>query len=146
MRLSSSNFSDGQAIPVEFTCQGEGSAPDLAIESVPDSAKSLALTMIDPDSPSGNFVHWLAWNIPADTSAINDGQLPSGSLQGYNDFSQLGYGGPCPAQGLHHYHFKLYALDISLELAEGAYLKDLENAIYNHIVTQSELIGTYQKY
>lgn len=144
MIISSSNFQDGQAIPKACTCQGENRAPDLMIGQVPDDALSLALVMDDPDSPSKKWVHWIAWNIPPTCGSISDGRLPAEAIQGTNDFMKIGYGGPCPHQGLHHYHFTLYALDAILELAEGATLRDLEEAMFDHILDKALLIGTYR--
>jgi Raf kinase inhibitor-like YbhB/YbcL family protein len=145
MQLTSPNFGDGQAIPADYTCQGLNQAPDLIIDDVPEGTLSLALLVTDPDSANGNFVHWLMWNIPPTTTSLYSNQWPNEAKQGYNDFGLPGYGGPCPAEGLHHYHFRLVALDILLDLSEGSYLADLESVMYNHILTECELVGLYQK-
>jgi Raf kinase inhibitor-like YbhB/YbcL family protein len=76
----------------------------------------------DPDAPAGTWVHWVLYNLPANTSELPEGmdkreELATGALQGRNDFRKIGYGGPRPPRGKpHHYYFKLYALDIKLDL------------------------------
>ncbi len=107
MYLSSSAFSDGGSIPSEYTCDGADKVPPLAISSAPKDTASFVMIMDDPDSPSGHFLHWLMYDIPADTQSIAKGS----GKQGMNSWSHTGYGGPCPGSGEHRYHFRLYALN-----------------------------------
>jgi len=145
MKLTSPDFTDGATIPSDFTCDGNDKIPTLIISEVPSSAKSLALIMDDPDSPSGNWTHWLIWNIPAATKELSVNNIPSQAIQGKNDFGNNGYGGPCPGRGEHHYQFKLYALSDSLILQTGASKDNLETEIKKYLIEQVTLTGKYQR-
>src|ERR1051325_11461887 len=101
MTLRSSAFANNAAIPAKYTCDGANVSPPLAISGVPPAAKSLALTVDDPDAPGGSFTHWLVWKIPPSTTSIAEGQHLGTEEQ--NGFGKPGYGGPCPPSGLHHY-------------------------------------------
>jgi Raf kinase inhibitor-like YbhB/YbcL family protein len=145
MQLSSPAFKQNEALPVKYTCDGEDISPQLAIDEIPANTQSFALVMDDPDAVSGTFDHWIAWNIPGSTKTIAEGEkLPS---LGSNGFGSLGYRGPCPPRGKpHHYHFKLFALDIAkLDLKPGASKAQLEKALQGHILDETVLIGTYQR-
>lgn len=142
MKLFSPEFEHNTFIPQKFTCQGKGVNPGLIIESVPEKAKSLVLIMDDPDAPSGDFVHWVLYDIPV-TSRIDENTI-SGK-QGLNSLGRLGYVSPCPPTGVHRYFFKIYALDKILNLAEGLSKSDLEKEMHAHILDKAELIGLYQK-
>jgi Raf kinase inhibitor-like YbhB/YbcL family protein len=150
MTLSSSAFAEGQAIPYQYTCHGQDISPPLQWSGAPAQTKSIALTVEDPDAPSGVFTHWVIFNVPATTSGFPENvsktaTLPDGSRQGKNSFGNTGYNGPCPPGGkMHHYHFKVYALDTSLQLDPGADKPDLLNAINGHVLAQGQLTGTYQ--
>ncbi len=150
-QLHSPDFTAGAAIPIEFTCEGADRSPALKWTDPPAGTKSLALIVDDPDAPAGTWVHWVIYNLPADAHELaagvpKDGELPKGASQGRNDFGRLGYGGPCPPPGLaHRYFFKLYALDVKLELKPGATKAELENAMKGHTLAEAELIGRYKK-
>jgi Raf kinase inhibitor-like YbhB/YbcL family protein len=139
--LTSGAFENGKTIPIIYSCKGENISPEFSWEGAPPGTESFALTLEDPDARG--FVHWLIWNIPADTNTIPEKSLPEGAVQGTTSFNKTGYGGPCPPSGVHHYTFKLYALDTMLELKEGARLKDLQAAIQNHILAESEMTGMF---
>ena len=144
MQIESPAFVHQQFIPQEYTCQGADISPPLIFRDVPKEAISLVLIVDDPDAPGRIFVHWLAWNIPADAHHLPSGERPS--KQGKNDFGTLRYGGPCPPPGKpHRYFFKLYAIDTLLNLANGASKKELESALDGHVVDQAELIGLFQR-
>ncbi len=151
VRISSSAFEDGDPIPVRYTCDGEDVSPPLAWDGAPHGTLSLALICDDPDAPVGTWVHWVIFNIPADSRSLPEGVLlaesgPGGSVQGKNDFMRLGYGGPCPPRGSpHRYFFKLYALDRELALEVGATKRDLLEAMEGHILDEAQLVGTYQR-
>jgi len=144
MKVMSSAFEDGKPIPQRFSCEGENVSPPLQITDVPTEAQGLVIIMDDPDAPMGVFDHWIAWNIAPQVTAIDEGQQPE--FQGINGFGRIGYGGPCPPPGpVHHYYFKVYALDTTLDLPQGATKGDAEAAMQGHIIEQAELVGTYQR-
>ncbi|HEV2390719.1 MAG TPA: YbhB/YbcL family Raf kinase inhibitor-like protein [Verrucomicrobiae bacterium] len=151
MQLTSAAFTEGEAIPVKYTCEGKNVSPPLAWSGVPAGARSLALIADDPDAPSGTWVHWVVYGLPGDAKELAEdlpkGQyIADGAKQGLNDFKHLGYGGPCPPPGkAHHYFFKLYALDTPLDLKPGATKSDLERAIQEHILAEGQLMGTYKR-
>jgi Raf kinase inhibitor-like YbhB/YbcL family protein len=106
--------------------------------------------MDDPDAPGGTWVHWVLYNIPAETRGLQeniapDAQLPDGSMHGINSFGRPGYGGPCPPSGTHRYFFKLYALDTTLSLNESANKEEVLAAIEGHVLAETELVGTYSR-
>ncbi len=142
MKLKSPEFENNEYIPKRFTCGGENVNPALIIENAPTDTKSLALIFDDPDAPMATWVHWVVFNIPV-ISRIEDDSVPG--KQGINDFGRLDYGGPCPPFGTHRYFFKIYALDVELNLEEGITETELEEAMTGHILAKAELIGLYKK-
>ena len=147
MQLTSNVFQDNTALPVDYTCKGRGVSPPLTIKDVPDDTESLALIAHDPDAVHGqDFLHWSVWNITPDTSAIDEGHLPAGAVQGTNDYPCQTYGPACPpaGTGLHRYIFDLYALDIVLDLPAGASRVELESAIAGHSIASARLVGIIQ--
>jgi Raf kinase inhibitor-like YbhB/YbcL family protein len=146
MVILSPAFMNNGDIPAKFTCDDKSVNPELDISGVPQSAKSLALILHDPDAPMpGGFTHWVMWNIPVTTTMIGENSAPAGSVQGENGSGKTGYIGPCPPSGTHHYHFMLYALDSTLNIATSSKKADLESAMQGHIITQTELVGLYAK-
>ncbi len=149
--LSSSSFQNGSQIPKNFTCQGADISPELHWSSPPPGTKSFALIADDPDAPAGTWTHWVLFDLPGQTASLAEGvpktdELPSGGLQGRNDFRKSGYGGPCPPAGKpHRYFFKLYAVDKTLGLKPGANKGEVEQALQGHILGKAELMGTYQR-
>lgn len=145
MKISSLAFSDSQIIPKQYTCDGENISPPLKFEDVPSNARSLVLIVDDPDAPGKTWVHWVLYNIDPKTEKIEENSSPSGAALGLSDFGELGYGGPCPPSGTHRYFFKLYALNITLDLPAGPRKQDIEEAMKGHILEKSELIGHYAR-
>lgn len=145
MQLQSSVFSNNQKIPAKYTCDDGDVNPPLSISDVPQNAKSLVLIVDDPDAPSGNWTHWLVWNIDPTTREITESSVPAGASEGVTDFGRPGYGGPCPPSGTHRYFFNLYALDMMLDLPGDTRRNELEVAITGHIIDQATLIGLYEK-
>ena len=151
MKLESPTFQEGAKIPKKYSCEGWDFSPPLTWNEIPEKTESLALTMNDPDAPGSVFVHWVIFNLPSSSRELLEGvspvpQLPSGALQGKNDFGKFGYGGPCPPPGSpHRYCFALYALDKQLELQAGASQKQVLSAIEGHILAQSQLKGSYRR-
>lgn len=152
--IQSSEFEHGAAIPKIYTCQGDDISPPISWEGVPEGTQSLALIVHDPDVPSPDkpvriWVHWVLYNISADTTALSphmtSAQLPAATLEGKNDWNRTGYGGPCPPMGRHRYFFRLYALDTMLGDLHQPTRDQLEKAMQGHIIAEAELIGTYKK-
>lgn len=152
--ISSASFKDGQSIPKRHTCDGPDISPALVWSGVPANAKSLALIAEDPDAPDPaapkmTWVHWVLYNIPPDSSGLMEGvehnALPPATLEGINDWSRTGYGGPCPPVGKHRYFFKLYVLDTLLPDLKHPTKAKLEKAMHGHILSETHLIGLYQR-
>ena len=147
LELSTPAFKQGEKIPSKFTCDGAGMNPALTFSGVPANTKQLVLTMHDPDvpknlMPSGNFDHWMVWDIAPTSKGIAEA---SGAAMGANGMGKAGYIGPCPPDREHRYFFRLYAVDIALT---GKAFKDraaVEEAIKGHILAQAELMGRYEK-
>ncbi|MBI1812890.1 YbhB/YbcL family Raf kinase inhibitor-like protein [Candidatus Peregrinibacteria bacterium] len=144
MHLTSPAFDSNGPIPSRSTCDGEGERPPLLIGDVPPLAKSLALYVLDPDAPMGTFVHWVAWNIPPQTTQIH-GEESFPGMEGKNSVGKTGYMGPCPPSGVHHYHFTLFALDTMLDLPPTTGKAELLAAIEGHELVRAELVGWYQR-
>lgn len=143
--LTSPAFANNKPIPVSYTCKGQNNQPPLNISSIPQGAKSLALIMRDPDAVSGEWTHWLLWNINPSLKELAENSTPIGSTAGTTSFDKPGYGGPCPpaGTGVHRYIFDLYALDTTLNLPASADRGQLDKAIKNHQLGHAELIGSF---
>lgn len=144
MKLTSV-FAYNENIPSKYTCDGQDLAPVLTVSEVPWEAQELVLIVDDPDAPMGTWVHWLVYNLPADTTKIDSENLPAEAKQGMTDFGKIGWGGPCPPSGTHRYFFKLYALNKKLYLPAGITKTELEKVIKDHIIEKTELIGLYKR-
>jgi Raf kinase inhibitor-like YbhB/YbcL family protein len=154
LTLKSPDFSHGGGIPRRFTCEGEDASPALEWAGVPAGTRTLALIVDDPDAPDPaaprmTWVHWVLYDLPADSAglaaAISPRALPPGTREGRNDWKRTGYGGPCPPIGRHRYFFRLYALDTFLGDLRQPAKAQLEQAMRGHVLAQAELMGTYQK-
>lgn len=145
MKITSSAFGNGENIPVKYTCDGEKINPPLQISEVPSEAKSLTLTVEDPDAPSGTYIHWTVWNIKPAASEIPENSVPQGAVQGTTSAGKPGFVGPCPPTGTHRYDFRLYALDTELELDSSAKIDGLKKAMEGHIIDNAELLGKYTR-
>ena len=138
MILISKDFRDGKRIPSKFTADGINISPQLEWSNAPKETKSFALTCIDPDAPSGAFVHWIVYDIPADVSSVEQGQKIGKELP--NSFGKIGYKGPSPPSGVHRYVFTLYALGI-----EHIDAKNLFKEIEKHKLDSVQLVGLYER-
>ena len=145
MNISSPEFKNNQLIPSQYTCDGINVNPSLEFSDVPANTQSLVLICDDPDAPMGTWVHWLVWNIDPQNITLKANSLPSGAIEGKTSFGSTGYGGPCPPSGTHRYFFKLYALDIKIDLTPNAGKDNLEQAMRGHILDSAELIGLYKR-
>jgi Raf kinase inhibitor-like YbhB/YbcL family protein len=155
MVIGSKVFKHNGEIPGVYTCDGKDISPPLDWKDVPEGAKSLVLIVDDPDAPDPKapkmtWVHWVLYNIPPGTTGLGEAlkpkDLPSGTLEGQNDWKRTGYGGPCPPIGRHRYFHKLYALDVVLpDLKKPTKAKLLE-AMEGHVIASAELVGTYARH
>ncbi len=149
--IKSAAFSNGAAIPRQYTCEGRDISPELQWEGAPAGTLSFALICDDPDAPMGTWVHWVIYNIPAATQGLPEGvatvgSLKDGSQQGFTDFQRTGYGGPCPPAGKpHRYFFRLYALDSMLAIKGKVTKESLLSAMQGHILAEAGLMGTYKR-
>lgn len=148
--IMSSAFASGEAIPELYTCDGSDISPPLEWNFQPSGTMSYAIICDDPDAPVGNWVHWVIYNIPADSLKLEenlpaDSRLSDGTLQGKNSWGKIGYGGPCPPGGTHRYFFRIYALDTKLDLEPEATKEELLDAMDGHIIEKAELMGTYTR-
>lgn len=148
--VESSAYLDGDEIPTRFTCEGEDLSPPIAWNGVPEDAISFALIMEDPDAPIGTWVHWVVYNLPAETIDLSAGVgsgpgLPDGALHGRNDWGDAAYGGPCPPGGTHRYFIYVFALDTVLDLPAGASSADVRDTMKGHILGQAQLMGKYSR-
>ena len=146
LNLTSDAFQDGQPIPEQYSCDGANKSPALKWDDPPAGTKSFALVIDDPDAPSGTFRHWGAYDIPASARSIASGQRVG--TEGKNDKGTAEYTGPCPPKGhgVHHYHFRLFALDVDrLDLGANSKVADVENEASKHAIAQGELIGTFER-
>lgn|GEM_PF-1682365 len=151
--LESPAFSDGGLIPSLHSGEGLDLSPPLRWRGAPAGTRSYALVMDDPDAPTGPWLHWLLFNIPAQLQRLPAGlerspELPNGARHGrcwgVSTFQRLGYQGPLPPAGrAHRYRFQLHALDQVLELPPGCTVADLQRAMAGHVLGCTELIGLY---
>jgi Raf kinase inhibitor-like YbhB/YbcL family protein len=150
MKIASPAFEDGRPIPSKYTCDGENVSPPLEWSDVPTRARSVALICDDPDAPKKDFVHWVVYNVPPDRTALPEHVKPSerladGGSQGKNDFGKVGYGGPCPPSGTHHYRFTLYAVDTELKVPPSSTRQEVMTALKNHVLDTAQLTGVYHR-
>ena len=156
LTVKSPTIVEGHAIPVGHTEDGDDLSPALTWTTLPKGTVSLALIVDDPDAPGEDpWVHWVVINIPGTLTMLPAGfhelaapaGAPEGLVHGKNTWGTLGYRGPAPptGHGIHHYHFKLYALDSKLDLPEGVDKHDLLEALSGHVLARGELVGTYRR-
>lgn len=152
--IRSKSFQHREMIPARYTCDGQDISPPLEWAGIPSEAKSLVLTVYDPDAPDPEapkmtWVHWLLYNIPVSAQGLPESvspkALPAGTREGINSWGRTGYGGPCPPIGKHRYFFKLHALDMLLDDLGQPDMKDLEQTFAGHVLAMTELVGMYQR-
>src|SRR5208283_2926723 len=140
LRLTSTAIASGAAIADDYACTGADRSPALAWSGAPQSTKSFALIVDDPDAPGGTFFHWAAYNIPAGVTSLPAGvpqtaEIAGGGTNGINSFEHIGYNGPCPPPGkIHHYHFRLFALDSTLTPGDRADAAAVQSAMKGHVL------------
>jgi Raf kinase inhibitor-like YbhB/YbcL family protein len=153
--IKSTAFNHNEPIPQKHTGDGADVSPALSWSDVPEGAKELALIMDDPDAPTPQpWVHWVIYKLPPTLTELPEAiaetktlAVPEGALHGKNSWGTIGYRGPAPPRGhgVHHYHFKLYALDTELDLQPELTKEQLLRKMEGHILAEGELIGTYQR-
>lgn len=157
-RLSSTDIAEGKALTNKqvfkgFGCEGENISPQLSWSGAPEGTQSFAISVYDPDAPTGSgWWHWTVANLPATTTSLPSGagnpggKLPEGAVQGRTDFGQAGFGGACPPVGdkPHRYHFVVWALKVDKlpldENASGALVGFMLNA---NALGKAQLTATY---
>lgn len=149
MTVRSPAFQAGGAIPAQYSCEQAGQLPPLEWSGVPDGTQSIAVVIDDPDAPSGDFVHFVAFNLPPDARVLPSARVLAGGAGqvgalGLNSSRQSGYAPICPPSGRHHYRFRVYALDRRLELQQPT-AAELDRAMSGHVLGRGELVGTYAK-
>lgn len=142
--VSSQEFLNSGSIPIKYSCDGDNINPPITIDRVPGDAKSLVLIVEDIDVQRSPFTHWLVFNIDPTITNINENEIPN-ALEGTNDFNELNYKGPCPPTGSHKYYFRIFALDKTLDLQEGAKRTQIDAAMKGHIIGRGEVWGRYSK-
>jgi len=147
--LESSAFRNGREIPRKYARAGQNLSPPLSWQDAPPGTKSFVLIVADPDAPSGTFYHWAVTDIPPDRTELSEGagSRSGGLSQGVNDFGDAYYDGPQPPKGhgVHHYHFRLAALDVAA-LHPGGRKKVAEiwAKARPHMLAETELVGTFE--
>jgi Raf kinase inhibitor-like YbhB/YbcL family protein len=148
LQIRSPAFTNGAAIPDKYTRSGRNISPPLEWSGTPEGTRSFVLLIEDPDAPSGTFRHWAVYDIPGDKIRLDENADVSNFSQGVNDFGNEGYDGPQPpsGHGVHHYHFRIAALDT--DRLEGIQGKAKASAVWDkaqaHKIEDAELVGTYE--
>jgi Raf kinase inhibitor-like YbhB/YbcL family protein len=151
--LTSPAFADNTRLPDKYTGEGENVSPPLNWGEPPAGTVEYALICNDPDAPSGNWIHWVLYGLGKEQHSLPEAVRKSATLpdlggakQGLNSSRKIGYSGPMPPPGkVHHYHFRLYALDSQITLPPGATEADLKKAMEGHILDKTELVGLYSR-
>jgi Raf kinase inhibitor-like YbhB/YbcL family protein len=146
--INSPALKAGQSIPVRYTCDGENLSPPLTWAHPPAHTKAFALVMEDPDAPGGTFTHWMLCDLRATRADLDEGGEADGDgTPGTNDFSKLGYGGPCPPRGhgRHRYRFRLLALSKPLGLRPGFSRAQLDKALAHVVLGTAILVTSYER-
>jgi Raf kinase inhibitor-like YbhB/YbcL family protein len=145
--VESDSFVSHGEIPSRYTCDGADISPHLMWNGVPANAKSLVLSVDDPDAPRGTWNHWYVYDIPASADRLIEGasntrRLPAGSVEAMNDFMKYAYGGPCPPTGRHRYVFRVRAIDKAIS-EKGLSRVEVERRLAGHILAEGKLVGVY---
>ena len=145
LTLTSDAFTNNGAIPAKYSCSGEATSPALAWNGAPAGTKAFALIVHDPDAPlAGGFTHWILFDIPGSATSVL-AAVPAGANIPGGGAQLIAYRGMCPPVGAsaHHYHFRLYALDASLDLNPDPTKNGAEAAMQGHILAQTDLVGLF---
>ena len=157
--LSSKNLGGEATLKEEFNgfgCIGKNESPQLSWKNAPEGTRSFAITMYDPDAPTGSgWWHWVVFDIPTSTTELvaNAGDIkldltPEGTIQSITNYGSQGYGGPCPPQGhgLHQYIITVYALKTdTLGLDKNTNPAIVGYYLWNNTLAKASLITYYKK-
>ena len=144
LTVRSPAFAANSRIPLQFTSQGGDSmSPPLRWSQGPPGTRSFAIIVDDPDASNAPFIHWIVFNIPPAVTGLDPGKLPSACASAVNDSGSSAYYGPNPPSGVHHYHFKVFALDENLPLSSGASKGDVLKAMAGHTLGEGDLVAIY---
>jgi Raf kinase inhibitor-like YbhB/YbcL family protein len=146
--VTSPAWEDGNAIPVNHTCDGDDVSPALTWDGVPDDAVELAVVVDDPDAAGDPFVHWVVFGIDPATAGIDEGTVPDGAKQATNsadDNTGEGWFGSCPPpdDDAHTYRFSVYALDEEVDAGDGDKFGDVLGPIKDAAIAKGVLTGTF---
>jgi Raf kinase inhibitor-like YbhB/YbcL family protein len=149
-RVRSPAFTRDHPIPKLFSRDGGNISPAIVWEDEPAGTRSYALVVEDPDAPKGMFRHWAAYDIPAESNGLPEGAGADAQKvhMGVNDFGNTRYDGPQPppGHGTHHYHFRLFALDVpSLDVPQKSSVQEILAAAQQHALAEAEIVGTFER-
>ena len=142
LMVESMAFANKHYIPYRYTCDAENINPGFRIGKIPLGTKSLVLIMIDTSAAFGEFDHWVVWNIPP-TGKINENSSPG--VTGRNSRKENRYTGPCPPNGMHEYHFRIYALNTLLDISDTCAKQEVVKAMQGHVLAKGEAVGLFQR-
>ena len=143
LKLMSPEFLEKEFIPDKYTCNGQNTNPPLIIQNIPQNTASFVLIVDDLNSRPEKWIHWILFNIPAETQIIAENSFPAGAVSALNSWGKNNYGGPCPPFGTHNYVFRLYALKTNLDLDQTATRQQVESAMQDNILDETTLTGLY---
>lgn len=147
LTLSSSAFPDGEPIPARFDHAHGDVSPPLSWEGVPEGTAELVLLVDDPDAPiEGSFVHWVLFGLAPTRTEVAEAEHAAEARHGLNGFGRPGYLGPAPpaGHGVHHYVFRLLALDQPLDIRGQPSYAEVGKAAKGHVLAEARLVGTYE--
>jgi Raf kinase inhibitor-like YbhB/YbcL family protein len=148
LTVTSKSFSPNGAVPVDYTCAGADRSPGLSWSAPPAGTKSVCIVMDDPDASGGDFTHWLALDLRPDAVSIPEAidVADLGGTIGINGFDRAGYSGPCPPRmELHHYVFRVFALDATIGAGPSANRDAVDAAMNGHVLAEGALVGTFSR-
>jgi Raf kinase inhibitor-like YbhB/YbcL family protein len=144
--LTSEAFKDGGSIPAEYSCQGADHSPALEWSGVPEGTGALVLVVDDMDA--NDFTHWIVVDLGPTETGLQKGIAPAADppQQGRNDFGRVGWGGPCPPSGTHHYRFTLTAIAEPLQLETHPSRSAVDTALSGATVLGTAVLtGLYRR-
>lgn len=147
--IESKAFADGAIVPPKYSMAGGNVQPDFKISNAPPNTQSFAIIMHDLDVAFGpaseDVLHWVVWNIPGNTTQIEEGKLPEGSVvgKGIRNNAYMGMGAPAGPR-YHHYVFEFYALNTKLDLPATASRAELLEAIKGKVIAKAAYVGRFK--
>jgi Raf kinase inhibitor-like YbhB/YbcL family protein len=146
LTVTSDSFPSNGPMPVDETCDGANRSPQITWSAPPRGTRSFVVVVEDPDASSGTFTHWILYDIGADARALGEGADPAtiGGAPGLNDFKRAGYSGPCPPQlELHHYYFRVFALNVALGARHEPDRAALDAAMNGHVLATGAAVAVF---